>query len=337
MTGIAICYRREDTGWIAGRIFDRLKAHYQKAEIASSSAVPKIFMDYDSIPLGVDFRDYLKGVLDRSEVVLALIGPRWADAEDGVRNRRLNMENDWVRVEVETALKRKIPLIPVLIDRTPLPNPASLPESIRDLTFRHCATVDTQVDFEVHMERLIREIDRLLQSGSGFPAHPSIEPGDSSQEGGNTSSSSKSSIWSYFRAIWSKAALASPLDALRVADQKPPQTVDQKTPQTVDQKVPRSSEDEDGNWKAHLISVGDGFLLQLRRDDEYHRLQLESRDLELDGKRLKGWKYGESFEFMVKRHANRFQIKIRKTFWTDRIRSLYVWVDNKSILHFEQP
>jgi TPR repeat protein len=157
MAGIAISYRRDDTGWITGRIFDRLKEHYEKSGRDDCT----VFMDYDSTPVGEDFRDYIKGVLDNCGVLLAVIGPQWMgeDAEGGPRIMR---NDDWVRIEIETALRRNIAVVPVLIDRTPMPSAKMLPEGLHDLVHRQAAVVDTQVDFNSHMNRLIREIDRLL-------------------------------------------------------------------------------------------------------------------------------------------------------------------------------
>ena len=73
MAGIAISYRREDTGWITGRIFDRLKEHY--ARKLGYQKKPIVFMDYDSTPVGVDFRKYIKGVLDDCDILLAVHWP----------------------------------------------------------------------------------------------------------------------------------------------------------------------------------------------------------------------------------------------------------------------
>jgi hypothetical protein len=52
-------------------------------------------------------------------------------------------------------------VIPVLIDRTPMPARDDLPEDVRDLVYRQAAVIDTEIDFNAHMERLIRQIDRL--------------------------------------------------------------------------------------------------------------------------------------------------------------------------------
>jgi TIR domain len=161
MPGIAISYRREDTGWITGRIFDRLKDHYERAKTKDDTSRPIVFMDYDSTPIGVDFRKFIKGVLDECDVLLAIIGPRWS-GDDGSGNPRILQESDWVRIEIETALANNIPVVPILIDRTPMPSADKLPEGVRELVYRQAAIIDTQIDFNSHVDRLIREIDRLL-------------------------------------------------------------------------------------------------------------------------------------------------------------------------------
>jgi hypothetical protein len=157
---IAISYRREDTGWITGRIFDRLKNHYEGTANTASKPKAVVFLDYDSTPVGVDFREYIKQAFDNCDVLVAVIGPHWV-GDDGTGKTRLDRADDWVRIEVETALRKNIPVIPVLIDRTPMPSKESLPGDVRDLVYRQAAVIDTQLDFDPHMERLIRQIDQL--------------------------------------------------------------------------------------------------------------------------------------------------------------------------------
>jgi TIR domain len=160
MARIAISYRREDSGWITGRIFDRLKNHYENAKSAVSGRTSTVFLDYDATPVGVDFRDYIRRAFDNCDVLLAIIGPKWM-GDDQAGGTRLSRDDDWVRIEIETALKKNIPVIPVLIDRTPLPSKEALPEAVRDIVYRQAAGIDTQIDFNTHMERLIRQIDQL--------------------------------------------------------------------------------------------------------------------------------------------------------------------------------
>lgn len=155
MSKIFISYRRQDTKAIAGRIFDRLEAKFGR---------DAVFMDIDSIPPGVDFHDWLTDQVAEAAMVLALIGPGWADARDEAGNRRLDSPNDFVRIELEAALARKIPLVPLLIDGAPFPPGEQLPESLRPLTRRNAAVLDVGRDFNVHIARLIEALELHLSS-----------------------------------------------------------------------------------------------------------------------------------------------------------------------------
>ncbi len=166
MTKIFISYRRQDTLAIAGRIFDRLTAKF---------GADRVFMDIDSIPYGVDFHGWLDGEVSRAAVVLALIGPGWTNAHDEGGRRRLDNPDDFVRIEIESALRRDIPLIPVLIGTTPMPDKEHLPESLRPLVRRHAANVDIGRDFHMHMDRLITGVKRHLNSPAGGGPH-SVPP-----------------------------------------------------------------------------------------------------------------------------------------------------------------
>src|SRR4051812_38883802 len=102
MPKIIISYRRSDTAAITGRIFDRLAAHYGPANV---------FLDIDSIPFGIDFRQHIADELDGTNILVAVVGPAWLGA-DGKGTSRIDSETDFVRIEVETALRKGIPVIP---------------------------------------------------------------------------------------------------------------------------------------------------------------------------------------------------------------------------------
>jgi hypothetical protein len=101
--------------------------------------------------------------LGRCDALIAVIGPKWIGDRPGGRARIWD-EDDWVRLEIESALRMPIPVIPVLIDRTPMPRPDQLPESLHPLVFLQAAQMDTQRDFNTHIERLIRRLDELVTS-----------------------------------------------------------------------------------------------------------------------------------------------------------------------------
>src|SRR5262245_9240991 len=154
MSKIIVSYRRSDSAAITGRIFDRLIDRYGEESV---------FMDIDRIPFGTDFRRHIQDALRDADIVLAVIGPTWLGKTADGRTRILD-DADPVRVEIEAALKQGLTVIPVLVDNTPMPGAADLPESLRDFAYINAAPVDTGRDFRLHMERLTRSIDRLVST-----------------------------------------------------------------------------------------------------------------------------------------------------------------------------
>ncbi len=162
MPKIFLSYRRQESPGVAGRIYDRLCSHFGD---------DAVFMDVDSIPLGVDFREHIASEVGQCEVMLAVIGPRWVGVAGDPR--RLDNPGDFVRIELEGALKRRLPVIPILIDRTPMPSPADLPDSLASLAFCNAIEVDHGRDFRVHVDRLIRGIEfHLRRVPSAAPTQP---------------------------------------------------------------------------------------------------------------------------------------------------------------------
>jgi TIR domain len=115
MPKIAISYRRTDSD-ATGRIFDRLVQRY---------GTESVFRDIDNIPFGIDFRKVVNDALQGTDVLIAIVGPNWRGA-GGQGHARINDDNDLVRIEVETALQRDIPVIPVLVGSAIMPKPTEL-------------------------------------------------------------------------------------------------------------------------------------------------------------------------------------------------------------------
>ena len=128
-----ISYRREDSIAIAGRISDHLRGAFGSGNV---------YFDMDSIPLGVDFGQYIDRLVADCDVVLVLIGRRYLDVTDDSGSRRLDDPDDIVRLEVEAALCRGIPVVPVLVDGASVPKRTELPEhmsALRAATAFRCA------------------------------------------------------------------------------------------------------------------------------------------------------------------------------------------------------
>jgi len=161
MSKIFLSYRRQDSIGVAGRIYDRLRAHF------GSDAV---FMDIDSIPFGEDVQAHIDAAVGQCDVVLAVIGTKWAGVTDA--HRRLDDPKDFVRIELESALHRNLPVIPILIDQATMPSEADLPPSLARLAVRNAIDVDQGRDFHPHVDRLIKGIEFLFQKLSVGTAQP---------------------------------------------------------------------------------------------------------------------------------------------------------------------
>jgi hypothetical protein len=150
---IFISYRREDGSAWAGRLYDRLQGRF---------AAEKLFMDVDSLAPGVDFVEALERSVGACDVLIAVIGRRWLSALDEEGNRRLDNPEDFVRVEVATALKRGIRVIPVLVEGAPVPRSRELPDDLKALVRRNALEVSHN-RFSADSERLIRAVEEVLE------------------------------------------------------------------------------------------------------------------------------------------------------------------------------
>lgn len=153
MSKILISYRREDSADVTGRIYDRLILVFPQS----------VFRDVDSIPLGVDFRAYLDEQVAKCDVFLAVIGRDWLRGKGRKGKSRLEDPGDFVRIEIESALKRQIPVIPVLVGGATIPPAQRLPASIQDMSYRNGIVVRPDPDFHKDMDRLIANLKQLVQ------------------------------------------------------------------------------------------------------------------------------------------------------------------------------
>lgn len=145
---IFISYRREDSAGQSGRIFDRLVQQYGKKYI---------YRDIESIPAGEDFVEAVQEKIKQSDILLVLIGTKWLTAADGEGRWRLADENDLVRVEIVTALKRNMRVIPVLLQGASIPKAKDLPGELAKLAQRNAVEI-RDTNFDLDIEQLIVKI-----------------------------------------------------------------------------------------------------------------------------------------------------------------------------------
>jgi len=153
LPGIFISYRRSDTPDAVGRIYDRLVSEFGKA---------RVFKDVDSIPLGQDFRGHLNDIVGNCVAVLAVIGPKWTDIRNEAGQRRLEDPDDFVRIELEAALAREVPVVPVLVGHAAMPATGQLPGSLTTLAFRQAVDVRPDPDFHTDATRLVSALRQII-------------------------------------------------------------------------------------------------------------------------------------------------------------------------------
>ena len=149
---IFISYRREDTDFPAGWLYERLADHFDGSQV---------FKDVDSIQLGDDFVEVITTAVGSCDVLLAVIGDRWLTITDENGKRRLDNSDDFVRLEIEAALAREIRVIPILVDGARIPRAEELPASLVRLARRQALEL-SPTRFDADTSRLLTVLDRTL-------------------------------------------------------------------------------------------------------------------------------------------------------------------------------
>lgn len=166
MPRIFISYRRDDSAGHAGRLYDRLRARYGSE---------RVFMDVTGIEAGTDFVEAIDGAVGGCDVLIAVIGPGWLDCRDSAGRQRLADPHDFVRIEVASALRRQVRVVPVLVEKAVMPSTASLPDDLRPLARRQAVELrDSRWDADV--EDLILALDRIPEVPAQGRPGPAAAP-----------------------------------------------------------------------------------------------------------------------------------------------------------------
>jgi TIR domain len=169
MRAIFISYRREDSEGHAGRLFRDLCDRFGKGVV---------FMDVAGIEPGRDFRRVIDQQVASCGVLLAIIGKDWLTVADEKGQRRLDDPIDFVRIETATALKRDIPVVPILVHGARIPRPEQLPEDLKELAYRNGVEL-THARWESDVQVLIKALLPYVDAPpAGVPPLPpsSVEP-----------------------------------------------------------------------------------------------------------------------------------------------------------------
>ena len=160
---VFISYRRQESSGMSGRLYDRLAGQFGQEQV---------FMDVDTIALGVDFAQVITGAVSTCEVLLAVIGPRWLTVTNQDGQRRLEDPDDIVRLEIAAALERDIRVIPILIEGAQMPRRHELPEDLAGLARRNALSLRHE-SFRTDADRLLEAIEPILRPPTDAAPVPS--------------------------------------------------------------------------------------------------------------------------------------------------------------------
>jgi len=167
---IFINYRRGDEPGFTQALLGRLELAFP---------ADRLFIDVDSIPPGEDFVRMLESQVAQCDAMLTVIGTNWLDATDEHGGRRLDNPHDFVRIEIESALKQGKRVIPVLVHQARMPHPDELPEAIRPLSQRNAVRL-THERFRADVQGLIKAlqgaIDEAASRHAGFAGAADAKP-----------------------------------------------------------------------------------------------------------------------------------------------------------------
>jgi hypothetical protein len=149
---VFISYRRKDSEGESGRLFDDLASHFGSESV---------FMDVSAIEPGRDFRKAIDLSVTTCSVLLAIIGHEWTELRDPLGRRRLEDPNDFVRIELASALRRDIPVIPVLVRGAKMPDIEQLPPDLKELVYRNAVEL-THARWKSDVQLLIRALRPYL-------------------------------------------------------------------------------------------------------------------------------------------------------------------------------
>jgi len=167
---IFISYRRDDDRGFALAVYQRLEQEF---------AAENLFMDVeDHIKPGDDFVKVINDWVAQCDVLLAIIGERWIGARDAAGNRRLEMDSDFVRIEIGSALKLGKRVMPVLVNQATMPRADELPESLKLLARRNAVAI-RPTRFKADSQGLMKALKDALAAA---------DPGESGQDRGGTQS-----------------------------------------------------------------------------------------------------------------------------------------------------
>jgi TPR repeat protein len=190
MAGVFISYRREDSIAYAGRLYDRLQAHFGDEQV---------FMDIDTLQPGEDFVEAIQKTVASCDALVVVIGKHWLTAQDEKGQRRLDNPDDFVHIEIAAALERGIRVIPALVGGAQMPQSSNLPDALKKLTRRNAIPLP-DIGFQQSVTSLIQALEATMQqaqwqdTGQAVPKKESTQRTTKQQKSSEAASSTTSEM-----------------------------------------------------------------------------------------------------------------------------------------------
>ncbi len=161
-----LSYRRDDNPYAAGRLYDHLINDFGE---------DAVYFDVTASYGGIDFRKLIDYKIAECEAVIVVIGEKWLSIKDEEGNRRIDQADDFVHIEVRSALDRGIPITPIFVDNGKIPKPSDLPEILKDLSYRNGFPASAS-EFRIQVKGIINAIR------NGIVLHREISEASQSQK-----------------------------------------------------------------------------------------------------------------------------------------------------------
>lgn len=164
MSRIFISYRRDDSKWVAGRLYDRLSSEFGSDQV---------FMDTRQIEAGTLFKEVIAEQLKACDILIALIGKHWLTITDAGGKRRLDDPDDLVCFEVANGIERNLRVIPLLVDGANMPRAEDLPKRLARLSEYHGLEL-SETRFPQDVQELVKTLKQAFRADSQThrTAHP---------------------------------------------------------------------------------------------------------------------------------------------------------------------
>jgi len=159
VTGIFLSYRRDDSQGEALHLFDDLSKHLGRDQV---------FMDVTGIDPGKDFRKAIDGAVGNCDVLIVMIGKKWLDSVDDKGRKKIDDPKDFVRIETAAALRRQIPVIPVLVQGAAMPHSEQLPGELEALAWRNAFEI-RHTRWEIDVAELLKALKKVVKTSGSKP------------------------------------------------------------------------------------------------------------------------------------------------------------------------